>query len=315
MIKRLTFVAVAAALLYSGYWFIGARTVRTTLADTIADMRAEGWEIAYDDLSVVGFPNRFDTTLSAPRVAPPAGAPAWSAPDFTVYALSYRPNEVIALFPAMQEVALPDQTLTLSSTGMRASARVSASRDLPLDNVTVQTGALSVSSNSGWEVILDAGLAAFRAAGPEANAYDLYLRLDAPGLDGMDVPGLSLDEISADARAVLDAPLDRYAASPSLVSLDLRQIQIVSGSAGLVATGRIDFAQGSAGDGQIDVTVTQWETLIEIFETAGILTPGRAQTLRSAAMAMSGGGSDFTAPITVTDGALRFGFVPLGRLP
>lgn len=314
MIKRLTIAVIAAAGLYSGYWFVGASTVETGATTALDDMRADGWDIAYDDLSTSGFPNRFDTTLTAPRLSAPGGYPAWQAEGITVYALSYRPNEVIALFPPVQTVALGTETLTLSAAEMRASAKVSASLALPLDNLTLQTGPLSASSDAGWEMVVDSALAAFRVSGPAENAYDLYITLAAPALDGAAASGLALDDITIDAQAIFDAPLDRHSTSPALLEVTLREARVALDAANITARGALTFDAAGKGNGEIAVTATDWAAMIDTFETAGALTAPQAETLRNAARSLSGGEADFSAPIVVTDGIARFGFFPLGTV-
>ncbi len=313
MLKRLTILVVVVAAIYGGYWFIGSSAVERGAANAVDDLRAEGWDIAFDDLSTRGFPNRFDTTVTAPRIGLP-GVATWSADAFKVYALSYRPNEVIADFPPVQEVVLPDQTIALSTQNMRASARVQAALALPLDNLTLETGPFSAASTQGWEVIWEHAIVAFRAGGPRADAYDFYVNFEAPGVDGIGVPGLTLESVSIDAQALFDAPLDRNADRPALLEVTLRDARIVQGTARLMATGSVAFGPDGAGEGAVEVTAIEWESLIATFEAAGVLAPPQAETLRNAMRGMSGGAADVTMPITVAGGIARFGFVPLGEV-
>lgn len=314
MIKRLTIAVVVASAFYSGYWFVGASTVENAATTTAGDLRDAGWKISYDDLSVSGFPNLFETTFTAPRIAPPRGFPAWQSERLTVYALSYRPNEIIVLAPRDQQIDLFDQTVTLSATMMRASAKVSASPALPLDNIRFETGPFSASSSLGWELIFDSAVAGFRASGPAENAYDIYLTLDAPALDGLSAPGLALDDITIDTQAIFDAPLDRHATSPALLHLTLRNASIAQGDASIAASGALTFSADGLGNGEITVAVTEWATMVDILETAGVLTTTQATTYRGAGEALSGGEADFSAPIYVTDGIARFGFFTLGAV-
>ena len=120
---RTLFVVVALlAALYGGYWFIGQSQIERRAEAALADLEARGWDVAYSDLSTTGFPSRFDTTVSDIALTSPDGGIAWAAPFVQVFALSYRPNRIIAAWPDMQSLAVGGQRLDIAAQGLRASA-------------------------------------------------------------------------------------------------------------------------------------------------------------------------------------------------
>ena len=97
--RALIGVVVVLVTLWSGYWFVGSRGVEAGLAAWIDARRAEGWVAEYSDISTIGYPNRFDTTISDLALADPATGLAWNMPFFQILTLSYTPNHIIAVFP------------------------------------------------------------------------------------------------------------------------------------------------------------------------------------------------------------------------
>ena len=128
--SKLLAAVIAAALFWSGYWLIGAQAARRGVEAWFEARRAEGWAAGYADLSVWGFPNRFDVTLDAVELSDPEAGLAWSAPYFQLFALSYRPHHVIAVWPHEQQIETPLGNYRLISHDMRASLVVAASTTL-----------------------------------------------------------------------------------------------------------------------------------------------------------------------------------------
>ena len=87
--KKLLVLIVTLAALWAGYWFVGAAGVKAGFAVWFDARQSEGWQAEYSDLSVKGFPNRFDTTLTDPALADPATGLAWSAPFVQLFALHH----------------------------------------------------------------------------------------------------------------------------------------------------------------------------------------------------------------------------------
>ncbi|HSF64747.1 MAG TPA: DUF2125 domain-containing protein, partial [Paracoccaceae bacterium] len=101
--RWLLWIVVAAATLWSGYWFAGSRALERGAVQAIAMQAAQGF-VSQADVSVQGFPNRFDLTLTEPRFGDPARGLVWEAPFAQLFALSYKPWHLIAAFPPEQRL-------------------------------------------------------------------------------------------------------------------------------------------------------------------------------------------------------------------
>lgn len=301
--RRLFVAVMVLAALYAGYWVVGSSQLERAARLALDDLAARGWQVAYSDLSTAGFPSRFDTTVTDLALASPDGAFAWEAPFLQVLALGYRPNQVIAVAPPDQVLTLGGQRLDLSAQGLRASATVGLSADLPLDHAAVESGLTAVRSSAGWGLGLDRLLAAIRRAGSGApNAYDLYL--EANGLRP-DAVGSDLGLLRLAATATFDRPLDRrLARPPRLLSLALTDARLAEGDVAVAAAGTLapDARGFLAGD--LTLRVENWRGLLDLLDAAGVLVHDQAPLLAGALEELAQGSPDLELPVTFRDGGI-----------
>jgi hypothetical protein len=322
--RGLTILVVILAGLWSGWWVLASTAAERGAQAAVDQLRAEGWEVAYQDLSVTGFPNRVDTIVQDLRLTDPVSGFAWEAPLFQVYALSYRPTEVIADWPATQDLTVMGERLTVASEGMRASASVAAALDLPLNQITAESGPLTVTAASGWTLGADRMLAAFRAAGPGLAGYDAYLDADAVALPAplrawLDPQGrlpAVAEGVTVDAHLTFDRPLDRHLqGQAALVGLDLRQAEAVWGPVRLAARGDLVVGPDGVPQGRITLSVTGWAEVIALATAAGAVTPDVAPTLVTMGETLAQGGPVVELPLSFENGMMSLGFIPLGPAP
>lgn len=306
------------ALLFGGYWVAGHEAMNRGAAAAFARLEAEGIEATHEGIATRGFPSRFDTTITAPRLRDPASGVGWKAPSLELYALSYRPNEVIALFPAEQTLILPREEVGIRAEAMRASGRVGLSPAMPLDDVTIESGPLVLAGDSGWQAGLAGLLMALRQSDRGPADYDLWLEgtditLSAPGIGALPqaVPALRVD-----AGLTLDQPIDRALRPDArLTALTLRQAVVDLGATGLSAEGALTLDAAGVPTGTVNLTVRDWRGALSFAVAAG-LVPAQVATLAERAGAlMAGGGADLTAPLVFDAGQMRLGPVPLGAAP
>ena len=145
-------VAIALAMAWSGYWFIGSSALRSGVVDWFETARSEGWMADYGDLSVRGFPSRFDATLTDVSLADPKSGLGWQAPFFQLLTLSYTPNHVIGVWPHRQQVQTPRDSYTLDTEDMRASVILDASTAISPRRITDTASVTSMISRSLWVI-------------------------------------------------------------------------------------------------------------------------------------------------------------------
>ena len=306
------------ALLWGGYWFAGQRALDRGAEAAFARMQAEGWEASHSGISTGGFPSRFDTTVTAPRLRDPQTGFGWEAPSLELYALSYRPNEVIALFPAEQTLILPHERVGIRTEGMRASGRVGLSTAMPLDNVTIQSGPVSLAGDTGWQAGLAGLIMALRRAGSGPADYDLWI-------EGTDItltaagPGSAAQAITAlrlDAAVTLDRPVDRMIGPDSrLQALTLRAAVIDLGTTAIGAEGALTLDAAGVPTGTLNLSLRDWRGALAFAVAAGIVPAQAASLAETAGGLMARGAADIAAPLVFEGGQMRLGPVPLGPAP
>ena len=122
--RVILWVTLAFGLLWAGYWVVGSRAVAGGAATWFAGAADQGITASQSGISVSGFPNRFDLTVTAPHLSDPASGWGWQAPFAQVFAMTWKPWHVIAALPNSQDIIAPGQRITLASSKMRASLRV-----------------------------------------------------------------------------------------------------------------------------------------------------------------------------------------------
>ncbi|MGR3570354.1 DUF2125 domain-containing protein [Brevirhabdus sp.] len=319
-------VLAVASLAWGGYWFVGSSALRDRTESWLEQRRADGWQ-AEAQVTVQGFPNRFDLTLDNVALADPQSGLAWQAPFFQLLALSYRPNHLIALWPDTQQIKTPYETITLLSRDMRASLVFDAESRAALNRSSLTAGAVELSSDIGWQASATDLRAAVERTEKQKNRYhlgleatglrpggDLLGRLDPQGTLPQELEMLRLDSLAAfDAPWNLDA-IDRR--RPQLTSLQLDDLRAQWGDMKFRLTGQIDVDAQGYPAGKLTLEAQNWRRMLSLAVSAGAVPQGLAGTVESVLGMMAGGDGDaLNAPLNFRDGRLFFGPLPIGPAP
>lgn len=324
MMRFLTVLVAVLAALYGGYWFIGRAAVEIGATSFLSQLEQDGWTVSYSDLSTTGFPSRFDTSVRDVSLTDPANGVTWATPLFQAFTLSYRPTRVIAAWPEQQVITLPGDRFVITADGLRASAAVNARLSLPLDAVTLESGAMQIDSDRGYHVALDRLLLAFRGAGPGPADYDFFTEASgivppAELIALIDPTGAlppALDVLRIDSHVVLDQPIDRnLRGQVRTTALTLREARVTWGELDLSGTGSLTIAPDGTPEGSIALVAQNWPQVITLAVASGVLAEGAGTLLQRAGMLLSGGTDQLQAPLTFQDGLMSLGPIPLGPAP
>ena len=323
--KRLLIVIVAAAALWSGYWFVGASGARTAFDRWFQARQAEGWQAEYADFALRGYPNRFDATWRDLQLADPGSGLALDLPLFQILALSYRPNHVIAVWPHDMLIATPTDKVSLQSERLRASLRLKAGTALELERAVLDGDALRLTGDTSG-ALQDLHLAAQRTGETSyrlgAEATDLTP--PAPmlrNLVGTDALPEVMQLARLDAEVTFDKPWDRTAlgsARPQPRHIDLSNLKAIWGVMEFQATGALDIDGSGRASGKLDVQAVNWREMLAIAAKSGAIPEGAAQaaeTMLGMGANASGNPNSLDIALTLKDGKMFLGFVPLGPAP
>lgn len=329
--RWLTIIVAVLAAIYGGYWFYTRGAVEDGIASVLAQAEARGRvEISHDGWSTTGFPSRFDTTFDTLRIEDRATGLAWQAPWFQVFALSYRPNEVIAVWPETQTLVAGGQQVRLTSDRMRASARVRPNTALSFDRATLEVDAPRLRWTDGQAELAAARLlAAMRSAPDLPNGYDLFFdaqsislpaplraRLDPAG----DLPPL-IGRVRMDAAARLDQPLDRFAGGEAPVGIEgltLRELSATWGQISLSMIGEVTADAAGVAQGSLTLSITGWREALDMAARAGLVDEGFDVTLANMGEQLDETPQipeTLTVTLVMDQGRARLGPLPLGPAP
>lgn len=323
--KKLLALVVVLSALWSGYWFVGASGVRAGFESWFEARRTEGWQAEYSDLAVNGFPNRFDTTLTNPALADPHTGLAWQAPFLQIFALSYRPNHIIAVFPNSQTVSTPRARYSLASADMRASMVMEPQSDLAFNRANLTSEALLIRNSDGAETKLSGLQAALRR---EAGArYRLAINADGlapPSPEAFSLSGDLPDTLStlrADATLAFSKPWDisaLEAGRPQPREIKLHLAEAKWGALELAAAGTLLIDRAGTPTGEITIKARNWRDILTLAQSSGALPEALARQIEQGLTLLSqlsGNAETLDIPLTFKSGMIRLGPVPLGPAP
>lgn len=327
--KRLLILIVVAATLWSGYWLYGASNTRATFVAWFEDRRAAGWAADVSDLEVKGFPNRFDTTFTDISLADPATGWAWEAPFFQLFALSYKPNHIIAIWPDQQLIATPTGRYGVTNAQMQASVVIWPSTDLALDRIRLVADTVQITANDGSTT----GAGALRLAAERLGAdgepassapeegdtrYRIALSTDGFAPDAglraqIDPTGRlprTLEALRADVTLGFDRPWDRHAvevARPQPTQVSLRLAEARWGELELLASGDLDVDLQGQPTGRITVKAQNWREILQMIRASEQMPDALATTLERGLSLLAGQSDAIDIPLDFRNGRIWIG--------
>lgn len=320
--RALVALILGAMALWAGYWAVGQRVIEGR-AEAVLQEVAErsAVEIAHSGVAVAGFPNRFDLTLAAPRVLDPFTGWGWQAEFAQVFAMTWKPWQVIAVLPLDQEIATPRGPVHLTSARFAASALVEPSATLALEEVVVEADAPRLAAAFLPPVAADRALFALRRQpAREGAAYRLGVTLAALSPLVAAPSDLATAEVRLDARLDLAAPIDRDALGrpAALRAADLAALSVRRGDVVINASGRVVAGEGGLAEGEILFRVQGWRHLPALLADYALIRPewlDRADKALAVMAEEQGQPETLDLPLRFEAGWSFLGPLPLGPAP
>ena len=335
----LALITIAAAA-WSGYWYVASAAVTRGFGAGLDTLRAEGWTARAASIETGGFPYRFDTSFSDITLADPETGLAWEAPVFRIFALSYEPGHVIAVWPARQVFATPQGKYDLESSDMRASLVTGATPRLPLERMVLTAASLAITpreasaragsarAGSAPTRLEELRLAAARVA-TTASAYRLGLAAEglSPGPEWrtrLDPAGRlpeRFDAVTADLTVSFDKPWDRLAITQPLPQprrITLRRAEARWGRLALQESGEVTVDARGRPQGEIAIKARNWREILQMAAASGQLDAHFAARLEDGLSRLTQMADDpqtLDIALTFAKGRVWLGPVPLGPAP
>lgn len=304
---------LALAIAYGGYWFVGAHFVERGVEEWFTTQTEAGLVAERDDISVTGFPSRFDITVDAPHIADPQTGWGWRAPFAQGLMLSYKPNHVIVALPDNQVVETPAGEVTVTGQGLRGSIRLG----LNLSPVRTAATGQNIRAARG-----DASLVAqdFRFATQVDDGVVHAVAFQANGI-GIKAAGVDLSGgvMNIAAKVTLPAPVadampEDIPLSVPVDAVDVTEGVLRFGDIAASVTGNLTADDEGFAAGNLLLRVENWPAALEAAVAAGIIAENQADTLEGGFRMMARGDA-VEMPLTLADGVVRFGPLPLAAAP
>jgi hypothetical protein len=334
---KLVLIVVALAVVWSGWWLIASSGLDRRLTKTMASYKASGWQIGVEARERLGFPTMLHTRLTGVSIAPaPAQgsqtglAASVAAPRIDISALPYWPSYATVSSPVMHfDLAAPGFQAAVKVNDVQADLRLRIGWNSELES-------FSLTSNE-WEFTSPV-TGKVGGQGIEVTAvqqdrqlpiYDVKATLDEVTPDA-GIPGLlglsqdwsqPLDIATADLTLTFDRPWGNDAPGtvrPQPRVIDLHRAELAWRSVAARASGTIAIAEDGVLTGTLSLEVDDWPTVLDMASNAGYLPadfrPQAEQMLKGLAQ-MSGKTTGLDLTISITDGQMAMGFIPLGQAP
>jgi len=327
--KRLLFVIVAAAALWAGYWFVGSRAATAGFEHWFADRQADGWVAENSGIHTRGFPSRFDTTILDLQLADPQTGVAYSAPFVQIFALSYKPGHLIAVWPQTQSFATPLGKADIRSDDMRASLIVEAATSAALVRGNFAATNLVLEDARGQSVGAARLLMAVEQTPAAQNSYhfgieatDLFV--PQPGNLNLQSGGLlpdTFERARADITVQFDAPWDLNAlqtARPQPRQIDVKLIEARWGQLELRLAGALSVDMAGVPTGQITIKAQNWRDILTLAVASGMMPSQLQRPIEqglSLLAGLSGNTNSLDLPLDFANGRISLGPIPLGSAP
>ncbi len=333
--RKLISLITILFVLWGGYWFVGSTALETSLKDYLSKEHTanDPIHIAFSDLTVRGFPNRFDTRLNDVSVTDKVGGISWRAPFFQIHALSYKPYHIIASLPHSQTLQLPKQELQITSDEIKGSVVFVAGslleKALEIERSSIVLRNLGVSSDMGWKTAITDGNIATRRTPTDPLHYDLAATADVivlPKLlraliDPKQQQPATLKRAALDSTLTFTHPwnlLATRAKTPQLAEVAVKGMSILWGEVQLQASGTLQIDRRGYPKGTLDLVATNWQEMYQLAEDANVVDPDFAQTIQNGLKVLanlSGGENVIKAPLNFANGQMLLGPFPIGPAP
>lgn len=328
--RLLIWLILLVPLCWSGWWFFAAHSMQSGLTQWLDDRRAEGWQADVQQMKLSGFPLALEQTLIEPALADPDTGVAFTTETIIISAPAWWPGDVTLRFPE-EEVVLAStlERHVIQAQAARADLRLHPGPTLELEELALTSGPWSVDTPNGSTMTAQGLTVRLLQSDDISTAYDI--KLEAPAFQPGSVPRrawripqdwpIAFESLTLDATVGFDRPLDRATieeARPQPRRLDLHLAEAAWGALLVRIAAALDVDETGLLSGELSLQAQNWRDMLSLAETAGALPPSFRPQLENILAALARGSvNPDTIDITITlrQGTMYLGFIPLGNAP
>lgn len=318
--------AVTVAIAYGAYWFAVGGMIRDGIADWAEARRAQGFVLAYEDLSIGGFPGRFIVTLTRPSIARPASGGGagwrWSTPRLAAEARPFALDRIAVALPETQRLDYQrgGEGRLIEATIERGVAHVvlidgfPASLAIEADGVALATPR-GVFSLAGLTALIRRGLGTMLAV--EIDARGLILAPDAKAVLGREIAviGVTASHDGALPEALSGPALAAWSAAGGTVEIERLAVQW--GAIEVAAEGTLTLDGKLRPEAAFSAEIAGYGGLLDGLAESGRMKPrdaSFAKTFLNLMAKKKSGRRVIKVAVTAQNGKLFVGPLPLLKL-
>lgn len=316
-------IVLALGVLWGGYWFVGSATLDREVNAWFDAQSTGDRMVGREAVSVAGFPNRFDVTVTAPYVMDAATGWGWKAPFLQLFSMTWKPWHWIAVTAPTQEITSPSGRIITVTSDIRASLQLYPGLNLSLNEARVDVKKLTFTADD-WSMA--AGEVEFAAAADPSwkNGVRIGLRAQDLTLDPAVAAQVSdlgavISDVHLDATVQLSMPVDRHLTPDAQVtSVHLAETHVTWGDLAISGKGTLNRAADGRAEGEIALSITGWRRLPDALVALGALPVRMGPWALRALNQLAAGGADpdmLEVPLVMKTGRMSLGAFPLGAAP
>lgn len=328
--RRMIWAFLVLALAWSLWWFWAVSAGRAALDQWLADRRLEGWQADVAAVDVTGFPLQFDAHVALPALADPDTGVAVTTSGVGISAPAWWPGDIT--------VRLPEDAITFSSPNSRAALlmdqaaaklQVRPGQALALETLSLEAGPWSLNAPLGQVLSADDLHISLEEQTVEKPRYDvtaqaLALRPGSVPRAALRVPAswpVTFDRFALDMQVTFDRVWDLRAievARPQPRKIRLNLAEAEWGTLELRAAADLTVDDQGVPAGTVSLQARNWRDMLVLAEAAGILPNTlmpQAQSVLSALAQSTGDPDAIDVTLTLRNGLIMMGFLPVASAP
>jgi len=320
-------VIIIAALIYSGWWFWLAGTVREQINVWIDNNRADGRDIEMVHLDVSGFPGVLKINVEKLQIVDVGAGWGLRVPEITATMTPWKINQVDGKFSGPIHYSISKGSASKAYELEATSNDWTVEQDqggrvrLGLQGVTLKsdddTDTLEIASLKA--VLIRGSVPVYGTLKLTASGITLPARAQSPFGSDVKVVDARLELVGAVSPDNLTAPkLSQWAKDGG--AIEVRSLRIVHGILGLNGDGTMALDGRLQPIGAFSARVTGYDAALDQLIQVGLVKPSDGNIAKMILGAMGkvpagGGPKQIKVPISVQDQRLSVGPIPLMRMP
>lgn len=283
-----------AFAIYTAVWFYGASRLKKEIENFAAQEQSQGRSLTYTQISTDGYPFSLRGTMDD-VVWHSEQWGQFSAGEILIVAVPYQPDRIVLAPRGQQKARIHEKNYDVTTDDLRFS--------LQRDFAAIEVHGLMLTSTDQIITLKDGIINRRRIE--DGTSFALSLQ------------NLSLGDKAGTVFHTIDSAAGQIGDTTSIpfLSLSIGRATVEKPTL-LLAEGELNLTAGLRPNGKIKLTMADEAALFELLVDGGFLDESVAKGAAFVVNTMKETGSDeLSVPLSVKDGRVRAGFVPLGRLP